>query len=68
VPDEPLGSVDASVRHDAPESSSVWRAISAVASRQGLLIALAVLIVVARLAAGGLLRDALRRPRSTESV
>jgi TRAP-type mannitol/chloroaromatic compound transport system permease small subunit len=56
------------LRHPAPEqSSSLWRAIDAVTTRQGLLIALLVLVMVARCAAGGLLRDALRRTRSTAS-
>jgi hypothetical protein len=68
APGGPLGSVDAALRHPAPEqSSSLWRAIDAVTTRQGLLIALLVLVMVARCAAGGLLRDALRRTRSTAS-
>jgi TRAP-type mannitol/chloroaromatic compound transport system permease small subunit len=56
------------VKHPAAEqSSNLWRAIDAVGSRQGLLVALLVLVLVARFAAGGLLRDALRRTRSTAS-
>jgi hypothetical protein len=68
APDESPGSVNASVKHPAAEqSSNLWRAIDAVGSRQGLLVALLVLVLVARFAAGGLLRDALRRTRSTAS-
>ncbi|MDQ1433530.1 MAG: hypothetical protein QOF59_346, partial [Actinomycetota bacterium] len=49
APDESPGSVTASVKHPAPEqSSNLWRAIDAVGSRQGLLAALLVLVLVAR--------------------
>jgi hypothetical protein len=67
--DAPLGSVNASLQHPAPEqSSSLWRVIDAVGSRQGLLVALLALVLVARFAAAGLLRDALRKRRSTVSL
>jgi hypothetical protein len=69
APDEPLGSVNASLQHPVPEqSSSLSRAIDAVGSRQGLLVALLALVLLARFAAAGLLRDALRKRRSTVSL
>jgi hypothetical protein len=62
-------SVNASLQHPVPEQpSSLSRGIDAVGSRQGLLVALLALVLVARFAAAGLLRDALRRRRSTVSL
>jgi hypothetical protein len=64
----PFGSVNAAVQRPAPEqSSTLWRAIDAVTSRGALLFALLVIVLVARCAAAGLLRDALRRPRSVSA-
>jgi hypothetical protein len=67
VPGEELrGPVNASLQHPEPERSSMlWRAIDAIASRQGLLIALLVIVLVGRFAASGLLRDAVRRTGTT---
>ena len=63
--EQPLGPVNASLRHSTPErSSTLWRAIDAIASRQGLLLALLAIVLVGRIAAAGLLRDALRRTSS----
>jgi hypothetical protein len=66
--EQPFGSVNAALQRPAPEqSSALWRAIDAVTSRGVLMVALLAIVLVARFAAAGLLRDALRRTRSVSA-
>jgi hypothetical protein len=76
VPDAPVaqsaaieetpGAVSASLRRSLPEGT--WTFLRALASTHGLFIGLAMLLLVARCALGGMLRDVIRRARVVGSV
>ena len=64
--EETPGAVSASLRRPVPEGA--WTLLRALASTHGLLLGLAMLLLVARCALGGMLRDAIRRARVVGSV
>jgi hypothetical protein len=64
--EETPGTVSASLRRPVPDGT--WTLLRALASTHGLLLGLAMLLLVARCALGGMLRDAIRNARVVGSV